>query len=411
MVAPPSKSHTHRALLCSLLVKGTSKVSSMLESDDTAATLRLCESFGAGVAQNEDTLTIRGHGSVHAPEYPVPCNGSASTLRMGMAIAALGTAPIMLTGNESLLLRPIGPLAKALDVLGANCYMPSRAGYPPITITGPLQGGKTTLPGSESSQYLSALLLACPMGATDTNIVLASPLESRPYVDMTVACMGQFGVAVDADTDYAMIDIPGGQSYRPASIDIEGDYSSAAFMLAAGALAGSVTIDNLPVASTQGDRRIIDIIEDFGADVSRRGTAVSVSYAPLTATTVDCADIPDLVPILSVIASQANGVTVLRNIGRLRIKESDRIASITEELSKMGAHIKANETAISITGPTRLSGTSICPHGDHRIAMACAVAALVSKGATSIADVECMEKSYPAFLSDLSSIGGGVSVK
>ncbi len=411
IVAPPSKSHTHRALFCSLLAEGTSTVRSMLESDDTTATRRLCESLGAEITDTGGALAIQGHGAVHAPAHEITCGGSASTLRMGMAIAALGDGPITLTGTASLLTRPIGPLAKALDVLGATCHMPLRTGYPPVTITGPLRGGKTTLPGSESSQYLSALLLACPLGTTDTSIVLSSPLESRPYVDMTIASMAQFGVAVDADTDYATIEIPGGQSYRPASVDIEGDYSSAAFMLAAGALAGAVTVDNLSETSPQGDRRIIDILEDFGADVTRAGTAVSVSRAPLTAITIDCSDIPDLVPILAVLASQATGVTVLRNIGRLRIKESNRIATITEELSNMGACIKSNETAMSIRGPTPLTGTSICPHDDHRIAMACAVAALVSERGTTITDVECMEKSYPSFLSDLSAIGGGVSVQ
>ena len=223
--------------------------------------------------------------------------------------------------------------------------------------------------------------------------------------------MSQFGVSAEADLEARTVHIPGGQEYRATDVQIEGDFSSAAFLMVAAAISGTATIDNLPINTAQGDGRIVLLLKEFGAAVTRDATSVSVTSAPLCAQSVDCADIPDLVPVLAVLGTQASGTTVLQNIGRLRIKESDRIAAITRELAKMGADIKADKTAVHIHGPTPLRGACIDPHDDHRIAMACAVASLVASGTTTIRNVECMEKSYPEFLSDFAALGGGVSGK
>jgi 3-phosphoshikimate 1-carboxyvinyltransferase len=325
---------------------------------------------------------------------------------MGMAVSALCEGPVTLNGSESLTKRPVGALAKALRSLGAHCTSEGREGYPPVTIRGPLRGGEASIPGSESSQYLSALLLACPLSTGDTTITLTSPLESKPYVDMTVECLNHFGGTIEAEDRYDTIHIRGNQSYVPRAVTVEGDYSSAAFMLAAGALAGKVTVGNMPHDTTQGDMRIIDLLSSFGADLTRSGDTVTAVHGALSAISADCSDIPDLVPILAAVATQASGTTKLTHIGRLRIKESDRIATTMQELTRMGASIKADETTLYIHGPTRLHGARIATHDDHRIAMSCAVAALVAEGSTTIEDVECVNKSYPAFFSDLASLGG-----
>lgn len=406
--APPSKSLTHRALYCALLAHGTSHIQNALVCDDTAATIRLCTALGASISREGTVVTVEGVERPVVLTSPVDCGGSATTLRLGMAVAAMAGNPVTLTGDCTLCARPLGHLTDALARLGVWCSAQGAERTAPVTVAGPIKGGKTTLPGSVSSQFLSSLLIACPTAAADTAITLSSPLASRPYADLTVACMEAFGVSVSHTPSYRSVSIPGGQAYRPTDLTVEGDYSSAAALLSAGALAGTVTVRGLSGSSAQGDAAIVPLLASFGAAVSSVNKGITVSPGELSAITADCTHTPDLVPVLAAVATQARGTTRLLSVGRLRTKESDRLQATAETLTAMGAHISVHDDELAIEGPTPLSGATVWPHHDHRIAMACAVAALVASGPTIITDAGCVDKSYPRFFADLAALGGDV---
>ncbi|NWF96962.1 MAG: 3-phosphoshikimate 1-carboxyvinyltransferase, partial [Candidatus Thorarchaeota archaeon] len=315
----------------------------------------------------------------------------------------------LLTGDSTLRRRPVGQLMAALQQLGAEVISLQDNGCPPVMVDGRgFTGGTARLEGDVSSQFVSALLLACSRGDIDSSIELTTRLESRPYVRMTLAMMQRFGVHADVSEDWREFFVSGGQTYRCCNYDVEGDYSSAAFILAAGTLCGRVTVSGVSHDSLQGDALFVDILREMGARVTTASTTVTAEANELRPVDVDVSDTPDLVPILVVLASQAEGQTTLRGVRRLRMKESDRVAAISNELSKMGASIHSDHDTMTVRGPTPLRGAVIDPHKDHRIAMACTVAALVASGKTTIVDAECVAKSYPGFFATLKTIGAAV---
>lgn len=260
--------------------------------------------------------------------------------------------------------------------------------------------------GSTSSQHVSALLFACPCLDTPTRLHLTSSLVSRPYVEMTRTVLERHQVS-SSETDKGF-HIPAPQRYRPADHVIEGDYSSAATLLAAGALAGDVRVTSLHRDSIQGDARIVGLLKRFGARIKHHDDTCHVCRAPLGATVIDATHVPDLVPVCAAVATQARGVTRILNAERLRHKESDRLETTARELSAMGAHIDVTEDGMNVTGPTPLHGADIETHNDHRIAMAAAVAALVAEGDTILHDAQCVEKSYPHVMRDLRTLGADI---
>lgn len=398
MTAPPSKSCTHRAIVLASLAKGTSKIEKALRSRDTLATMHAMEAFGASIKEDGETLIIRG-GRLKSPINPIDCQNSGTTLRLCCGIASLLDNNITFTGDDSLKGRPMKPLLNAFTEMGVYCTSTSQG----IIIRGPNNGRWTHIRGDVSSQFISSLLISSALKPRDTDVVITSPLVSKPYVNITVNMMSQFGVKCAETKDGYRI--MGGQSYRSRDYTVPGDYSSAAFALVAGAISGKVTVTGLNPNDVQGDKAIIDFLREFGADIDVCGDAVTIKKSELKGITADVGGCPDLFPILAVLGTQAEGETVLYNAAHLKHKESDRIASVVAFLKNMGANIEERDDGCIIKGKNSLTGCVVNPNGDHRILMAAVVAATVASGKTIITDGGCYDVSYPAFIRDFKSLG------
>ena len=404
--APPSKSHTHRAFLLAALSRGESIISSPLLGEDTCVTLDAVTTLGADVSMGENSITIRG-GNLHSPSpggAVINCKNSGTSIRMLAGIASRLNGSTSFTGDSSLCSRPMKPLLDALSELGADIL--SADGCAPFTIWGPAAGGDVHIRGDVSSQFISALLISAPLGTKDTCIHLTTPLTSKPYVEMTISTMEKHGVSVETTEDGYVVH--GKQMYHQADVTVGGDYSSAAFLFAAAALTGEITVSGLNPTDSQGDQAVITILEIFGADISRMGDMVTVRKAPLTAANINLADIPDLFPIIAVLASQAKGTSRLYGAAHLRFKESDRIMSTAQFLQTMGADICETDDGCIITGPVELAGANVTTFGDHRIMMAASIAGLIADGHTIIDDSGCCAVSYPDFVSDMQRLGANM---
>jgi len=408
--SPPSKSYTHRALVCALLSSETTRIRNSLLCDDTMVTLQFLELMGADVNIESD-IVITGPNELVAPIQPMDCKESGTSLRFFTAISSLAKGVCVLTCAPSLQRRPISELISALNQLGIKSSSLKNDGRPPVEILGNASfGGSAEIRGDVSSQYISGLLLACAKGQVETRIKLTTHLESRPYVEMTLDVMEQFGVVVEPSEKWDSFSIPGEQEYRLSKYDIEGDYSSAAFLMVAGALTGQIQVNGLSKNTNQGDARIVTLLQEMGVSINSTRKGCIVNKSEPTSLDIDASNIPDLVPILAVLATISEGTTCIRNAKRLRYKESDRLAAITQELKKMGANISETEDAITIIGPTKLHGAIVDSHGDHRIGMACAVAGFTAEGTTVIEGIECLSKSYPQFIEDMQSVGGQIKI-
>ncbi|HID91300.1 TPA: 3-phosphoshikimate 1-carboxyvinyltransferase, partial [Candidatus Bathyarchaeota archaeon] len=301
----------------------------------------------------------------------------------------------------------VEPLLDALRQMGVRCQLSRDGGRVTVTVRGGgIRGGEVSMVGDVSSQFVSGLLFACPLAERDTRLTLTTELESKPYVRMTIDVLERFGITVRVSDDMREYHIPSNQRYAGTAYAVPGDYSSAAFLLAAAAVTNSaIRVTNLPRETLQGDRVIVNILRDMGVTVRVGDGYVEARGGDLKATTVNARDIPDLVPAVAVLACYASGTTVILGTGRLRIKESDRAAALAMELGKMGAEVRGLADRLVIRGRPRLQGASVSSWDDHRIAMALAVAALGAEGETRILNPQCIAKSYPGFVGDLASIG------
>ncbi len=406
--APPSKSYSHRAFLLSALSGGPCLVRHPLLSEDTQATLEGLEAFGAEVGRKADAVGISSSG-LRAPRREIDARNSGTTLRLLAGTASLLEGTTVITGDASLRKRPMGPLLDSLRGLGAGARSLSGDGRPPVEVTGPFRGGSVSIPGSVSSQFLSSLLLACPLAPSDSRLHVLPPIVSEPYLDITRYLMGLFRAHVEVKgRDFL---IPGGQRYVPIDVAVPGDFSSAAFPLVAAAISdGDVTVDGLDAEAPQGDRRIVDLLGSFGASVDPSSHAVRVRGSALRAQTVDVGATPDLFPVLAVLATQAQGESRFVNGAQLRAKESDRIETTAAFLRAMGADVTTTPDGAIVRGPTPLRGAEVEAHGDHRILMAAAIAGLVARGPVSITDPTCFRVSYPSFLDDLRALGADMEL-
>jgi len=404
--APPSKSYTQRIVIAAALSHGVSKVSKPLYSEDTEATLRAVTALGAKVKAARDCWAIQGAESLRASKEPIDCGESGATLRFMVPIAALADGTSKLTFQGSIARRPVEPLIESLKDLGAEAYVGKLGARDTVIVSGGgIEGGKTSIPGDVSSQFISGLMFACPLAKTETVIKLSSPLESVDYVKMTQAVLSQHAVEVALGGE--KIVIPGNQIYKATDACVPGDFSSAAFLMAAAAITQSnVIVTNLDYETVQGDKAILTVLKRMGVEgrVCRDSVQIEGHGKPLKPIELDARHVPDLVPIIAVLGCYANGTSKITGARRLRLKESDRLVSITEELGKMGAQVAINEDGLTINGAS-LHGTNVNPHNDHRIAMAAAVAALGAKGETTIKHAECIRKSYPQFFTHLKQIG------
>ena len=405
VTAPPSKSYTHRAFLLGLLAEGATTVRDALASEDPRATLQGVEALGARVARGP-VVRIESDGRVHPARAPIDCLNSGTTLRLLAAIASLADGETRLTGDASLVKRPMLPLAESLRRLGVE--VSTTDGRAPITVRGPMRGGTARLPGDVSSQFVSALLLAGARTREGVEVEIEGTLKSRPYVDITIEMMEDFGVRAERRGEG--FSVKGGQRYRATDYRVPGDFSTAAFPLVAGALAGEVTVENLPARTAQGDRAILDQLEAFGATVVRSERSATVRKSALHGATIDLSDTPDAFPALCALAAHAKGETVLSGAAHLRFKESDRIRAMVTNLRKMGVDAEEREDGAVIRGGRVRGAPGLVTEGDHRILMALAVCGLAAEGPVELDDHEAHAVSYPSFIEDFTRLGARIEV-
>jgi len=405
VTAPSSKSYTIRALMCAALAQGESEIVHPLISDDTQVALNVLSQVGVHIQKNKDSWLVSG-GDFHPPDAELFCGESAATLRFMTAICSLIPGRCKLVTGPSLAKRPVRPLVEALQQLGVNGS--SKGEVAPVTIDGGrLKGGVAELPGDISSQFVSALLLVAPLAEEGVEIRLTTPLESKPFVLMTLECLKTFGIRVNYSQDLREFETLK-QPYRPARYRVEGDWSSASYLLALGALSGGVEVENLNPESRQGDRVIADFLKDMGALVTIDKSSVAVRRSGLKAIRANLSDCIDLLPTMAVLAAAADGVSEFSGIKRARLKESDRVSAVKEGLERMGIKVAEERDRLIITG-SAARGSVIDSQGDHRIAMAFSLLGSVV-GGTTINGAECVAKTYPEFWDTLKSIGGEVKI-
>ncbi len=398
--APSSKSLMIRACTAALLAEGESWILHPSFCDDALATLEIIQALGAHIEKKKDGIYISGGKSIR--NSTLNCRESGLNMRLFAPIASLHQTKIILSAAGSLQTRPMDMLEDPLRRLGAYCQ--TQSGFPPVQVQGPIKGGRISIDGSLSSQVLTGLMMALPLCTSDSEIDVHN-LKSKPYIAMTNSVLEEFGVSIVQEQDFSRIFIKGHQKYRPTTYTIEGDWSAAAFMLVAGAVSGQITLTNLNSDSPQGDKKIIDALRLCGADVTIEKKSIFVQNNQLDAFDFDATDCPDLFPPLAVLATACRGISHIEGVERLKHKESNRALALEQGLKKIGAKIKIRGNTMDIEG-TPLEGGLIHSHGDHRIAMAGAVAALQSKNGVRIQDWQAVSKSYPGFFDDLESIQG-----
>lgn len=394
--APSSKSELQRIAAAAAMAAGRSEISFRSLCDDSRAALRVARGLGAAVSRAGRRIVIDGDRERCGPV--LDCGESGLCLRMFASLAGLSSHEVTLTGRGSLFRRPVAMLEDGLRQAGAACR--SCGGFPPLTVRGPLAGGEIRVDGGVSSQAVTGLLMALPLAPRDSRLTVAN-LVSRPYLELTLSVMARAGIFVEPQPELGRFLIPGGQRYQPRSWTVEGDWSAAAFLLVAGAIAGRVSVGNLNNESRQADKAVLPVLERCGAAVTVQADGrIEARRAGLAAFAFDAADCPDLVPPLAALAAYCRGTSVITGVRRLRQKESDRAAALTDVLEAIGARLRIEGDALRITG-SRISGGRVDSHGDHRIAMAAAVAALGSERGVEILRPECVAKSYPRFFRDL----------
>lgn len=394
---PGSKSYTHRMLIAAALADGACEVRNPLHSEDTLITRRCLSEMGVSIEEARDHLRIQGtSGRLRSPENPVDLGNSGTSMRLMAAVAALGQGVCVLTGSQRMQQRPIQDLLVGLNQMGVGARSVNADGCPPIEVTGGgLKGGSVTIDCRISSQYLSALLMIAPFAKETVTITVSGGLVSRPYVDMTIAVMEEFGIAVDRN-GYERFVVTGGQAYRAGDHAVEPDCSQAGYFWAAAAISGAgVTVAGTSKTSLQGDVRFAECLAAMGCRVAEHGGGIEVSGGPLTGVIVDMADMPDMVPTLAVVAAFAHGATVIENVAHLRAKESDRLGAVAAELMKMGIEADCTDSGLRIVGG-HPQGAAIDTYDDHRIAMSFALAGLKVPG-IKIKDETCVKKSFPNF--------------
>jgi 3-phosphoshikimate 1-carboxyvinyltransferase len=392
VIIPSSKSYTHRALICAALANGKSKIISPLISDDTEATISVLRKLGIEIKMNADSIEVDG-GKLREPKEELFCGESGTTMRLMTAICSLIEGRCELTGGQSLSKRPMNALVDGLKQLGVNCSCNNQ--LPPVFVEGGLEGGVVEIPGNISSQFISGLLLVAPLAKQDITIKLSTELESKSYVLMTIETQRVFGIEVKISEDLREFYIKK-QDYKSNSFRVEGDWSSASFLLASGVLSGQVEIENLNMKSLQADREIMKILEKMKAMIKIENDFIITKKSELSSIEVDVSDHPDLFPILCVLSANAKNKSIISGIKRLKIKESNRVEAMKEGLIRMGVNFIEGDEKIMIDGSTS-KGAIIDPKNDHRIAMAFAVLGLVAEGETIIKNAECVSKSFPDF--------------
>jgi 3-phosphoshikimate 1-carboxyvinyltransferase len=396
VLVPGSKSLTARALVVGALASGETRLRNRLDAEDTTYMAHGLEAFGVKLVEEPEALLIRGTGGrLSAPREPVFLGGAGTAVRFLTTVAGLCHGKVVIDGNPRMRERPIQDLLEALSFLGVTAHALNGNGCPPVTVEGgQFEGGETRLRGDTSSQFLSSILLCSPYGRRGVELEVTGNLVSRSYVDLTLAIMRDFGVRVTHE-DYRVFQVPPG-SYSGRDYVIEGDLSSASYFFAAAAVTGGrIRVRGINPSSRQGDRGFLDVLERMGCRVSYENRSVEIIGGPLRAVTVDMKTMPDSVQTLAIVAAFTEGTTHISGIGHLRHKETDRLTSLKRELEKLGVHAVAGEDWLAVRGGCP-KGAVIDTYGDHRMAMAFAVAGL-QVPEMIIRNPSCVNKSFPGF--------------
>ncbi len=406
---PGSKSHTIRGLIIGALADGESVLRDPLDSSDTRSCIRFVQALGAEVdAADAGRWIISGtSGKPRAASGSVDVGNSGTTLFLGMGAAAAGKELIEITGDEQTRRRDAGPLLNALSELGATARSQAGSGCAPLVVGGGLKGGKVSIE-CPTSQYLSALLIACPL-AESASFIKAPLLHEKPYVEMTLRWLAELGMSVSHDAGLKSFRIPGRQLYSSFDIRIPADFSSAAFFLLAAAISGAeLKVCGLDMSDTQGDREMVWMMKKMGCEIELLDGAVAIKGpAVLEGGDFDLNATPDLLPAMAVAGVLAEGRTRLLNVPQARIKETDRIRVMATELGKMGAKVEELDDGLVMKGG-RLHGANLSGHGDHRVVMALSVAALAAEGRTRIDTAEAVSVTFPDFPHLISEIGADI---
>lgn len=402
---PPSKSQAHRLLICAALGAEPSTIACSSVNDDIIATMRCLNALGASITYNAGVFVVN-------PVKPVKgaildCGESGSTLRFLMSVAAVLGADATFIGSGKLPQRPMGDLCNVLTMHGIS-FKRHSADELPVTCSGVLRGGKYSLPGNISSQYLTGLLFALPLAEDDSEIEVTGVMTSASYIAMTLDALRIAGIKIEQQGN--VFRIKGGQRYcMPSNVIVEGDWSSAAFWIVAGVTGKNpVVVGGMNSASLQGDSHVVEHLRSMGAFIETDNDRIVAMPSQLFGAELDCTDTPDLLPILSVAASVAQGTTVFTGVGRLRFKESDRLEAMRKTLATFGIFSQIGEDTFTVFGGTPVVKGVVDSFGDHRIAMSAAIMSSLAQGVTAIDGAECVAKSYPAFFDDFAMLGGVV---
>ena len=403
IVCPSNKSYTHRAIFLASMADGKSMIKNILKSGDTNATVNACRNFGVEIKEIGNNLAVKSTGELKLQNNTIDAANSGTTIRIVTAISALLDDEIVLTGDSSLKKRPMQPLLDALGSLGAKCN--SSAGKPPITVSGRIKGGKVTISGNISSQFISAMMIIAPKLENGILLNIKGKLVSKPYVDATIISMKKFGVNVRTEIPYKKYVIPS-QNYKSTAFTVPSDFSSLALLLSASVLVGeNLTIEISLGDMPQADEAIIDILEILGVIVTLDKNTIKIkSPKKLNGGKFDLSNSPDLIPAIAILALKASKPIEIFNVKHARYKETDRIAILARELSKLGIKVVEKNDGLILRNTGSLTGGNLNSENDHRLFMAFCIAGMYV-GNCTISDPESVEISYPNFISEMKRIG------
>lgn len=410
---PPSKSLSHRAIICGGLAEGVSNIDNLIFSDDIKATLKGMRSLGTRVQcietqAHKETYCVKleGNADLKVLDENIDCKESGSTLRFLIPFAGLTGDKITFTGRGKLVERPLDPYYRIFDK--QNIKYKNENGKLPLEVMGRLKPGTFEIDGNISSQFITGLMFVLPLLNGDSTLKITTELESKGYVDLTLDILKKFNIKIE-NNDYKEFNIKGNQQYKSGYYRVEGDFSQAAFWIVAGILGRNIKCKDLRIDSLQGDKVILDIIQKMNGKIQIEEDLIEVNQSRTKGIVIDASECPDLVPILAVLGSVSKGTTKIINAERLRIKESDRLKAISTELNKLGADVKELKDGLIIEGKEDLRGGVVVDSwNDHRIAMALAVASIKCIDHIIITGSNAVNKSYPSFWRDFAGLGGKI---
>ena len=404
VVIPPSKSLSHRAIIAASLAKGKSKISNVMYSNDIKATINAMRACGAKIEEYKDYLIIEGS-DVIRKESIIDANESGSTIRFMIPIALVSNEEITFVGKNHLVKRPLDTFLEIFDKQGIKYERGED--YLPLKVNGGLKSGEFTVRGDISSQFITGLLYALPLLDGDSVIHISTEMESKGYIDLTIDILKMFGIEIE-NRNYQEYYIKGNQKYKPCDYTIEGDYSQSAFFLVANALGADIKLLAMEEKSHQGDKKIINDMNDFGFSTKFINDELVIDKKNPHSAIIDFSQSPDLGPALTVLASLVPGKSEFINAGRLRIKECDRITCMKEEINKLGGNVEELPDGMIINGVNKLQGGVVDSHNDHRVAMSLAMATLKMDGELKILNASSVSKSFPNFWEVFENLGGKV---